>query len=244
MRKIKFLDSGDALGSGGRMQSCLHITGTAGQFLIDCGASAMIGMKRFHIDPGLIEMIIISHLHGDHFAGIPFFILDAQFSRRTRPLFLAGPPGLKERTVAAMEILFPGLAQTKQKFPIEFLEFSKEKEEECQWIKIIPFEVIHASGAPAYALRLEGEGRVLAYSGDTEWVEALEKVARDAHIFISEAYFFAKKVKYHLNYQTLLEKQENLRCQRIILTHMHEDVLHRIKNLKLEWAEDGKEFFI
>lgn len=244
MRKIQFLGSGDAIGSGGRMQSCLLVEGAAGQFLIDCGTSVMIALKKFHIDPALIELIIISHLHGDHFGGIPFFILDAQFSRRTQPLLLAGPPGLKDRTTAAMEILFPGLAQSKQKFSIEFIEFSEEKEELWKGIKIIPYEVAHASGAPAYALRIEGEGKILAYSGDTEWVEVLEKVAHDADIFISEAYFFAKKVKYHLNYETLLEKQANLSCQRIILTHMHEDVLHRIKELKLEWAEDGKEFFI
>lgn len=244
MRKIKFLGSGDAMGSGGRMQSCLHVEGTAGQFLVDCGTSAMIAMKKFHIDPSLIEMIIISHLHGDHFGGIPFFILDAQFSQRTKALLLIGPPELKERTTAAMEILFPGLSQTKQKFLIEFWEFSKEKEKEWRGIKIIPFEVLHASGAPAYALRLEGEGKVLAYSGDTEWVAALEKVARDADIFISEAYFFEKKIKNHLNYQTLLEKKENLKCRRLILTHMHEDVLRRIKELKMEWAEDGKEVLI
>lgn len=244
MRRIKFLGSGDALGSGGRMQSCLHVEGVAGQFLIDCGTSAMIGLKRFRIDPRLIEMIIISHLHGDHFGGLPFFILDAQFSNRTRPLLLAGPPGLKERATAAMEILFPGLAQTKQKFPIEFLEFTKEKEEEFHGVKIIPFEVVHASGAPAYALRIEGEGKVLAYSGDTEWVDILEKVAYQADIFICEAYFFEKKIKYHLNYQTLLEKKENLKCRRMILTHMHEDVLGKIKELQIEWAEEGLEIFI
>lgn len=241
MRKIKFLGSGDAIGSGGRMQSCLHVEGAAGQFLIDCGTSVMIALKRFYIDPARIGLIIISHLHGDHFGGIPFFILNAQFTHRTQPLLLAGPPGLKERTTAAMEIFFPGLSQTKQKFPIEFLEFTKEKEEKWQGIKIIPFEVLHASGAPAYAVRLEGEERVLAYSGDTEWVPALEIAARNADIFISEAYFFEKKIKYHLTYQTLLEKHENLKCRRIILTHLHEDVLSRVKELKLEWAEDGQE---
>ncbi len=244
MRKIKFLGTGDALGSGGRMQSSLHVEASSGHFLIDCGASALIGMKRFHINPEQIELIIISHLHGDHFGGIPFFILDAQFSHRTKPLLLAGPPGVKDRTIAAMEILFPGLAQTKQKFPIEFLEFSKEKEEEWKWIKIKPFEVIHPSGAPAYALRVESERKVLAYSGDTEWDDKLLKVAYKADIFICEAYFFEKKVKNHLSYQTLLEKQKDLKCQRLILTHLHNDVLDRVHELKLEWAQDGQEIYL
>lgn len=238
MWKIKFLGSGDALGSGGRMQACLHVAGAPGQFLIDCGATVLVAMKRFNIDPSLIEMIIISHLHGDHFAGIPFFILDAQFRNRSQPLIVAGPPGLEGRVKAAMEILFPGSSKIKQKFAIDFVKLVKEKENSLKWIKVIPFEVTHVSGAPAYALRIEGQGKVIAYSGDTEWVNNLEKVGQNADIFIMEAYFFEKKIKYHLSYQTLLEKCKHLKCPLIILTHLHEDILKRTKELELEWAED------
>lgn len=244
MLKIKFLGSGDALGSGGRLQPCLHVEGGSGQFLIDCGTTVLVGLKRFHIDPSLVEMIIVSHLHGDHFGGIPFFILDAQFRNRTQPLILAGPPGLKERVAAAMEVLFPGSTKIKQKFAVDFVELYSEKERVLNWIRIVPFEVNHPSGAPAFALRIEAEGKVIAYSGDTEWVDILEKAVQDAEIFISEAYFFEKRVKYHLDYQTLLEKRRRLNCQNIILTHMHDNILQHTKDLELVWAEDGMELFI
>jgi ribonuclease BN (tRNA processing enzyme) len=55
-----------------------------------------------------LDIILLSHLHGDHFGGLPFLILDAQFSRRTRPLVIAGPPGVEARVRDAMEVLFPG----------------------------------------------------------------------------------------------------------------------------------------
>ena len=78
-------------------------------------------MKRFGINPADVDAILLSHLHGDHFGGLPFFILDAQFNRRTRPLLVAGPPGVKTRVLQAMEVLFPGSSQVKQNFAIEFI---------------------------------------------------------------------------------------------------------------------------
>lgn len=81
--QVRFLGSGDAFGSGGRLQTCFLLEGEKAPVLIDCGASALIAMKREGIDPSEIRWIVLSHLPGDHFGGIPFLILDGQFSRRT-----------------------------------------------------------------------------------------------------------------------------------------------------------------
>ena len=51
----------------------------AGACLIDCGATAMVAMRRFGVDPGDVDTIFLSHLHGDHFAGLPFLLLEAHF---------------------------------------------------------------------------------------------------------------------------------------------------------------------
>ena len=106
--KVRFLGSGDAFGSGGRFQTCIHVESGASQLLLDCGASSLIAMRRFGVDPQAIDTVILSHLHGDHFGGVPFLILDGQFKRRTRPLLVAGPPGVEKRVRDAMEVFFPG----------------------------------------------------------------------------------------------------------------------------------------
>lgn len=106
-------------------------------------------------------------------------------------------------------------------------------------LTVTPYAVVHPSGAPAYALRVELEGKVVTYSGDTEWTDALIQAARGTDLFICEAYFFDKLVKYHLDYQTLLGHRADLGCERIVLTHMSEDMLRRAGGIAFERAEDG-----
>jgi ribonuclease BN (tRNA processing enzyme) len=238
---VQFLGSGDAFGSGGRFQTCTYVQSGATHFLIDCGASSLIAMRRLGVDPALIDIILVTHLHGDHFGGLPFFILDAQLiSKRTRPLVVAGPPGLKARLPEAMEALFPDSSRVPQKFPLQLVELAAEAETSVGPLVVTAYDVVHPSGAPAYALRVACEDKVIACSGDTAWTDALTKAARGADLFICEAYFFEKKIKYHLDYQTLRSHREELGCRRLVLTHMSEDMLGRLQQVDAECAEDGK----
>src|SRR5215510_8676273 len=140
---VTFLGSGDAFGSGGRFQTCILIECPPMRVLLDCGASSLIAMKKQGVLPATIEAILVTHLHGDHFAGIPFFILDAQFSKREAPLVIAGPPGLRARLKAAMEVLFPKSSETKQRFPIGIVELPAETTTALGPIRVVPLEVIH-----------------------------------------------------------------------------------------------------
>ena len=242
--EILFLGSGDAFGSGGRFQTCFHVRCEATQFLIDCGASSLIAMRRFGVDPSLLDIILLSHLHGDHFGGLPFFVLDAQFGRRTRPLIVAGPPGVEARVRDAMEVLFPGSSGVQRKFAIEFTELADGSETILGSLSVIPYAVVHPSGAPSFALRVTCGGKVIGYSGDTEWTDALVEAARGADLFICEAYSFEKKVKYHLDYRTLMDQRMRLGCRRLILTHMSNDMIQRLQSLDVDWAEDGKRVLV
>lgn len=238
---IQFLGSGDNFGSGGRFQTCIYVNSGESKFLIDCGASSLIAMKYFGISPIDIETILITHLHGDHFAGIPFFILDSQLiSRRTAPLLIAGPPGLEERNRSAMEVMFPGSSRTKQKFEINYLELQPKVPERIGALRVVAAKVIHGSGAPSYALRVECSGKSIVYTGDTEWTDRLIDLTTGADLLIAESYYYEKKMKNHLNYKTLMERRGELNCKRIILTHMSDDMLQRSDNLEIECAKDGK----
>lgn len=239
--RVRFLGSGDAFGSGGRLQTCILVESGDFRCLLDCGASSLIALKRATVDPNDIETILITHLHGDHFGGIPFFILDGQFSGRSRRLLVAGPPGLAERATQAMEVFFPGSSRGQRKFETEFLELAEGTPTAVGPLRVTPYEVVHACGAPPYALRVELDGRTIVYSGDTEWTDRLVAAVAGADLFISEAYFYSNPARFHLDYATIMRNRSRLDCKRLILTHMGPDMLAHLADLPLEAAYDGFE---
>jgi ribonuclease BN (tRNA processing enzyme) len=243
--QVRFVGSGDAFGSGGRFQACilLHAPGHSGDVLLDCGASSLIALKQQRQDPSQIGLVLVSHLHGDHFGGLPFLILDGQFAHRTRPLHVAGPAGVGERVQAAMEVLFPGSTQVRRRFPVHFHELTDRQPLRFDLgpagLVVVPFAVVHASGAPALALRVAWRGHTIAYTGDTEWTEALIAVARGADLLIAEGYTDQRKIRFHLDVATLRQHAGRLAARRVILTHLSAELLARTDELGWETASDG-----
>ena len=236
---LTFLGSGDAFGTDGRFQTCLALRGGPAPILVDFGASSLIAMKRFGVVPGEVAAVVLSHLHGDHFGGLPFLILDGQFSRRTTPLVVAGPPGVRERVERAMEVLFPGSTRVERRFAVDFLELPERVATPVGAAGVTAFAVEHASGAPAYALRLQYGGRTITYSGDTEWTEALLDAARDADCFVCEAYTFDRPLRFHLDYATVRAAAPRFAARRIVLTHKGPSMLARRAEADYECAHDG-----
>src|ERR1041384_2616668 len=121
--RLTIVGSGDAFGSGGRFNTCFHLAAGEHRYLIDCGATTHTALRVAGIDTNSIDAIILTHLHGDHFGGIPFLLIDGQYlSRRERPLLFAGPPGTTERINAALEVFFPGSSKSKWRFPWSVME--------------------------------------------------------------------------------------------------------------------------
>jgi ribonuclease BN (tRNA processing enzyme) len=238
--QLRFVGCGDAFGSGGRFNTCFHVTGRDVNFLIDCGATSLPALKRLDIAREDIDVILITHFHGDHFAGLPFFLLDAQFTRRSRPLVIAGPEGIETRLKQVMEALFEHSSQTKQRFELSVVALRPEESQTFGAIKVTPFKVVHGeSGGPFLAYRIEAEGRVIAYTADTEWTDTLIPLGRDADLLIAEAYYYDRIVKNHLSLKTLEAHLPQIKPKRLILTHMSDDMLGRLDRLGHTAASDG-----
>jgi ribonuclease BN (tRNA processing enzyme) len=226
--RLTVIGCGDAFGSGGRFNTCFFIQSRRAAVLLDCGASSMVALQARGIDTNSIDGVILTHLHGDHFGGLPFFLLYAQFlARRGRPLLIVGPPGTQERLFSAMEIFFPGSSTTKWRFELKIEEMAVGPRCEKLGFEINTAEVLHYSGAPSTAVRLSDGHRTLAYSGDTEWTDALLPIAHDADLFIVECYDFDRRLAGHMNWDDLRTRLPQLNARRIMLTHMNPTMLEQ-----------------
>lgn len=239
--RLTVVGSGDAFGSGGRLNTAFLLETGAATVLIDCGATALVGLKRLGIDRNAIDAILVTHFHADHFGGLPFFILDAQFlAKRVRRLTIAGPEGLAAAYCRALETAFPGSAGTRQRFPLDLVELAAGRTIELAGLRVTPQAVVHGPpGTPCLGLRVEAAGRVVAYTGDTEWTDTLIPLGRDADLMIAEAYFRDKAVPYHLDLASLEARLPEIRPKRLLLTHMSDEMLARRDEVAHEAAFDG-----
>jgi ribonuclease BN (tRNA processing enzyme) len=238
--RVRFVGSGDSFGSGGRLQTCILVEAPATRFLLDCGASSLVGMRAQGIDPNAIDVVLLTHFHGDHCAGVPFLLLDAMLgAKRARPLVVAGPPGTPGRLAEMREVLFPGSARMTPKFALEFVELEPGRENAVRDLAVTPFPALHTPETAPTMLRVAAAGRIVTYTGDTDWTDALIPAAAGADLLVSECYFYDKPVKMHMNYATLRANRHRLDARRIVLTHMGPEMLARAAEVPETAAYDG-----
>lgn len=237
---VQFIGSGDSFGSGGRFQTCILASLGGKRFLIDCGASSLIALRAQGIDPNTIDAILLTHMHGDHCAGVPFLLMDAMLAaKRRNPLVVAGPAGTRQSMEVLQEALFPGSHVMRPKFTYEYLELTPGRLNIVAGAMVTPYPALHTPETNPTMLRIECAERIVAYTGDTDWTDALIPLAEGADLLISECYFYEKPIKMHMNYATLRANLSKLKAKSIVLTHMSEDMLSRGAQIPERLASDG-----
>jgi len=246
--RVQFLGSGGPFASGGRLQTCILIESRQGRYLIDCGMTALVAMTRFGIDPGNIDAVLITHLHGDHYGGLPLMIFEARvnvhegstYAPRTRPLRIAGPAATEERVRQLLDLFsWPtAFAAMKDAGLLDFITLVPRCDTLIDGLGVTAFPVLHYT-PEATALRVTVGGKTIAYSGDTGWTETLLEVAADADLFICGTYTIDVAQRGLLNYRTLQEHRDKLLCKRLVLTHIGAQMQNRLAEVTEEVASDG-----
>jgi ribonuclease BN (tRNA processing enzyme) len=238
---ITILGCGDAFGTGGRFNTCLHVEAGDERLLLDCGSSSMVALNKAGVERNGLSTLLFTHFHGDHFGGLPAFLLDAQFvSRRKEPLVIAGPVGVEHRTLHALDADFPGASTNTWRFPISYVEVTPETPATLSGIAVEAFRMVHDERAgPCQGYRLAHGGKVFAFSGDTAWTQALIPLADGADALLVECYTWDIRLANHLDYRTFAARRVELNTPRIVLTHMGASMLAHDPPLPEERAHDG-----
>ena len=238
--RLHILGCGDAFGSGGRNQSGYLVAAEDRLFLLDCGPTTLLAMKRAGFDPRRLDAIILSHLHGDHFGGIPFFFIEYLYLKaRDYPLIIAGPTGAEERVRQLYAIMYGG-GETAAEFPlINFVTLHPEQPQSVAGVEVFPFRVPHQTHDVSLGLKVAHQGKQILFSGDSLWTDLFIEQAQGVDLFLCECSFLHEQPGMHVNYRILEANLSRLQCKKLVLTHLGEDMLARRHQLAMIVAEDG-----
>ena len=238
---LTFAGCGDAFGSGGRFNTCFVVDVEGLRYAIDFGATSLVALQQVGIKHSSIDVVVISHIHADHCSGIPSMLLDSMLAaKRTKPLIIAGPKDTEQRLLDMMESMLPGSNIMVPKFNLTFIEMELFKPNPIgEKMVVTPYPAIHTPLTHPTSLRIEAGGKTVAYSGDTAWTEHVTKVSDGADLFVCESYFYAKPIRFHINYPEVREHWDEFNAKRIVLTHMGPEMLAMANQVAEECAYDG-----
>jgi ribonuclease BN (tRNA processing enzyme) len=156
-------------------------------FLFETGPGIVGQLLKLHISCSQIDSVFISHAHFDHFLDFPYLFLRSLETYKglsMQPLQLISTSQVFKLTSYLFENCYEGIPLSKL---VKFLEASTF---EFSSFRVGSFSVITAPvkhTLPTIGCRIEINGKILAYSGDTIYTQNLVKLAKGADILICEA---------------------------------------------------------
>ncbi len=238
--RVTVLGAGDAFSSGGRRQSGYLIEAPGQGVLLDCGTTTLLGLKALGIPAERIDLVAISHLHGDHFGGLSFLFLEYTYENpRTKPLLIIGPPGIEDRVRTLHSAMYRELAARGTPFPLVFRECTPGQPLLLEGCEFFPFQVPHQEKDISLGYRLRIGEKTVLYSGDCGWNEDLVAHSQGTDLFICECCYFSTQTSFHISYPQIAAQRHRLGCKRLVLSHIGREVLERMGEVTLECAHDG-----
>lgn len=237
--KVEFVGTG----SIGAIQSCASVL-IENKLLIDMGNGIVKRLKQTGHPIKDIENCFITHLHGDHFGDIPFFMLDRFMYKIETPVHIYGPKGLKKTVKELFDILFPGDYETVQEVAkVDFIEFEEMKQVEIgDETYITSYEVQHGKIKPAYGYIVEKDNRKIGLSGDSCYCEAIDTIVKQSDISILDMSWMESK-KAHMGLENILKITQMYPDKKIATTHMQDYPREQAKKQNIEnliVPDDGK----
>lgn len=237
--ELACLGTADALGSGGRHCAGYRVRNHETQILLEAGPSILTQLKSRQQEMAALDGVALSHLHGDHFAGLPFLLLEYEHqTKRDRPFVVIGPPNTERRVRRLLDTLYWESRGRTFSFPLQFVEMVAGSQTELGGFHLSSFEVPHQDTEISLGYRLRGDGQQLVFSGDTPWSDDLLRESENADLFLCECTDFQRSSGRHIRYADIEKNHKSFACGELLLTHLGPEVQARVAEIPEHTAHD------
>ncbi len=221
--ELIFLGTGNAFGHGGRRHSSYAISTLINQkksfLLIDCGPSTLPALHENNVDPKSIDYIYLSHLHPDHWLGLPLLVLDNKWiTKRNDPIQLICPQGTEDLVTKTCELLYSRDEADAVTDTYHFIEIGNQTTKKIDdRLSVETLPAIHGGNGRMGILTFNGES--IGYSGDSAFFEPSFLRLINCKIAIHEASSFNQPIPNHTTLSEILHYKTQIRGQ-LFLTHV------------------------
>jgi ribonuclease BN (tRNA processing enzyme) len=233
--KIKFLGTGSGVASLNRFHSSLLITSKNYNLLIDCGDAISRAILNQNINYNIIDAILISHLHADHYAGLPSLITQMKLGGRKKELSVFVHSSNKNflEDFIFHSYVFKG----RMNFKLTVIPFEDEKKinltNDFNFIsklnshlkKYQTSELKNKISFSSLSFLIKDDENSCIYTGDVG-------SENDLYLFNEKVNWFISEIT-HINPNSLINVLKDLDPDKIILTHIDDERL-QIVNVSLE----------
>lgn len=223
MTTLTFFGTSAAAVSVARGFTCIGIRDDEEQILLDCGDGSSRNLLRYGADVRQISNIMITHYHSDHLSGLTQIVESMSMNKKETDLNVFGPAGLLEYFSAVQKVTSVAY---HRKFKINLKELTPNQKLKAGNWNISTHEMSHT--IPCLGYRVELNGKVISFTGDTQPCDSLVGLGRGCDVFIHEATFLQKDLEKarESKHSTPVEAANaaaSANPSQLILTHVNDD---------------------
>lgn len=185
--------------------------------LFDCGFSVPHSYFAFTENPDQLDMVWISHFHGDHFFGLPLLILRFWEMGRGKPLLITGQRGVADTVLAAMDLAFPGFRQ-KLCYELQFREIEPDNSHQIAGVTCQSVQTDHSQRN--LGLLVDDGEKKLYYSGDGRPTRHVVDMTRNCDLAVHEAFRLDEEVHHHGSISGCLKLAGKSNIRQLALVHL------------------------
>lgn len=218
--RVTLVGTGTGVPSHRRNSPCILMKLGSKHAIFDSGPGALRNLLGLGVDCLNLDFIFYTHLHLDHASEFAAILFAAKIppAVRSKPLAVYGPRGLIEYYKKIGELYRQTIYTDAYKIDLEEIENEK--------INIDGFEIStktleHHDGGMGYRITTP-EGKVIVYSGDTDYCEDIIELSKNADILLLECSFPDDlKMKGHLTPTTAGKVAQKADVKKLVLIHMY-----------------------